>query len=202
MPETGQAGGLVPPGIKTGGRNAGLMTLPNMISFARLCAVPLAVWLVLQQMMEAAFGLFVLAGLSDAVDGWLARRQGGGNKVGAVLDPIADKALMVSMYVTLAAIHVLPDWLAILIVFRDVLIVGGVIMLFLLGHPPAIHPLRISKLNTLLQIALVAFALLLSFARAVPEPAARLVLDGLIWAVTACTLASGASYVWNAARHR
>lgn len=183
-------------------KSARLVTLPNIISFARLCAVPLAVWLVLQQWMEAAFCLFVLAGLSDAVDGWLARRQGGGNKIGAVLDPIADKALMVSMYITLAAIHVLPDWLAILIVFRDVLIVGGVIMLFLLGHPPAMHPLAISKLNTVLQIALVAFALLLSFAHVVPAKLAGLMLDGLIWAVTLCTLASGALYVWNAARHR
>lgn len=190
------------PDLRERGKAGGLVTLPNIISFARLCAVPLAVWLVLQQLMEAAFVLFMLAGASDALDGWLARRQGGGNKVGAVLDPIADKALMVSMYVTLAAIHVLPDWLAILIVFRDVMIVGGVLMLFLLGHPPVIHPLRISKLNTLLQIALVAFALLLSFAHGLPAPLSTLILDGLIWAVTLCTLASGAMYVWNVARHR
>ena len=202
MLETGQAGRTSLPGQRDAGKAGGLVTLPNIISFARLCAVPLAVWLVLQQMMEVAFILFILAGASDALDGWLARRQGGGNKVGAVLDPIADKALMVSMYVTLAAIHVLPDWLAILIVFRDVMIVGGVMMLFLLGHPPVIHPLRISKLNTLLQIALVAFALLLSFAHVLPAPLAALILDGLIWAVTLCTLASGAMYVWNVARHR
>lgn len=181
---------------------SGLLTLPNIISFARLCAVPLAVWLVLQRRMEAAFCLFVLAGLSDAVDGWLARRQGGGNKLGAVLDPVADKMLMVSMYVTLAAVHVLPDWLAILVVFRDLLIVGGVIMLFLLGHPLSIRPLPISKLTTALQIALIGFALLLSFARAVPQMPAALILDLLIWAVTACTLASGAMYVWNAVRGR
>jgi cardiolipin synthase (CMP-forming) len=201
MPDGSSLGGL-PNDPKGGHRSGGWATLPNIISFARLCAVPLAVWLVLQQMMEAAFGLFLLAGLSDAVDGWLARRQGGGNKVGAVLDPIADKALMVSMYITLAAVHVLPDWLAILIVFRDVLIVGGVIMLFLLGHPPAIRPLPVSKLNTLLQIALVAVALLLSFAHQVPPRFAAAILQALIWAVTVCTLASGAAYVWIAARHR
>ncbi len=181
---------------------SGLLTLPNAISFARLCAVPLAVWLVLQEWMVEAFCLFVLAGLSDAVDGWLARRQGGGNKLGAMLDPIADKVLMVSMFVTLAAVRVLPDWLAILVVFRDLLIVGGVMMLFLLGQPIVIHPLPISKLATALQIALIAFALLLSFAHAVPQVPAALILDFLIWAVTACTLISGALYVWNAVRDR
>ena len=72
-----------------------------------------------------------------------------------MLDPVADKALLVSVYVTLAAIGVLPDWLAILVVFRDLVIVGGVLMLWVLGQPPAIRPLLVSKLNTALQIALV-----------------------------------------------
>ena len=77
------------------------------------------------------------------MDGWLARRNGGGNTVGALLDPVADKALLVTMYVTLAAVKVLPDWLAILVVFRDVVIVGGVVVLSLLGQsvadPPALR---------------------------------------------------------------
>ena len=73
-----------------------------------------------------AWGLLLLGGLSDAADGWLARRFGG-NALGAVLDPMADKALLVTMYVTLATVGVLPVWLAILVVFRDLLIVGGVI---------------------------------------------------------------------------
>ena len=85
-----------------------LVTLPNIISFARLCAVPLAIWLVLHQRFPAAFLLFALAGISDAIDGWLARRRGG-TVLGAILDPLADKALMVGMYVTLAAIGQLPD---------------------------------------------------------------------------------------------
>ena len=133
-----------------------LLTLPNVITFARLCAVPLSVWLVMEHQFAQAFFLFVAAGLSDAVDGWLARRNGGGNSVGALLDPVADKALLVTMYVTLAAVKVLPDWLAILVVFRDVVIVGGVVVLSLLGHSVLIRPLYISKLNTALQIVLVA----------------------------------------------
>ncbi|MBV8458916.1 MAG: CDP-alcohol phosphatidyltransferase family protein, partial [Acetobacteraceae bacterium] len=79
-----------------------VLTIPNAISFARLCAVPLAFWLVIDHMLVGAFILFVLAGASDAVDGWLARRNGGGNTIGAILDPVADKALLVTMCVTLA----------------------------------------------------------------------------------------------------
>ncbi len=84
--------------------SAALLTVPNAISFARLCAVPLACWLVIGNRLGVAFILFVVAGASDAVDGWLARRNGGGNSVGAVLDAMADKSLLVTMYVTLAAV--------------------------------------------------------------------------------------------------
>ncbi len=182
------------------GRSAStmLLTLPNVITFGRLCLVPLSVWFVMEREFAQAFFLFLAAGLSDAVDGWLARRNGGGNAVGALLDPAADKALLVSMYVTLAAVKVLPDWLAILVVFRDIVIVGGVVVLFLLGQPVFIRPLYVSKLNTALQIVLVAMALL----------AAGFGLDAsafvylLVWLVAATTLASGAAYVWVTVRRR
>jgi cardiolipin synthase (CMP-forming) len=178
----------------------GMVTLPNVITFGRLCAVPLAVWLVLRQDMQGAFILFVLAGLSDAVDGWLARHRGAGSAIGAALDPVADKALLVSMYVTLAGVGVLPDFVAILVVFRDLVIVGGVLVLAVLGHPVAIRPIFISKINTVLQIVLVAVALLLTgFDLTNPKPEQDL-LWLLIWAVTASTLISGAAYVWKAAR--
>jgi cardiolipin synthase (CMP-forming) len=173
-----------------------LLTLPNAITFARLCMVPMAVWFVLEQGLIEAFFVFVAAGLSDALDGWLARRSGGGNSVGALLDPVADKALLVSMYVTLAAVNELPDWIAILVVFRDVVIVGGVIVLSVLGMPVTLRPLYVSKLNTALQIVLVAVTLLLAgFGLH-----AALAKQALIWLVGLTTLASGAAYVWKAAR--
>ena len=177
------------------GASSVLFTLPNMVTFGRLCAVPLAFWMILDHRLDIAFLLFVAAGLSDAVDGWLARRLGG-NAVGAVLDPVADKALLVTMYVTLASTGVLPTWLAILVVFRDLVIVGGVIVLAVLGHPVSIRPLYISKLNTAFQIVLVALTLLQGgFGLSV-----RLLSDILVWAVAASTLASGAAYVWVSAR--
>jgi cardiolipin synthase (CMP-forming) len=178
-------------------QSSALLTIPNMITFGRLCAVPLAVWLILQHRIAEVFYLFVAAGLSDAVDGWLARRRGT-SALGAVLDPVADKALLMTMYVTLAVVNVLPDWLAILVVFRDIVIVGGVLVLAVLGQPVQIRPLYVSKLNTALQIVLVALALLLEgFGLAAP-----VLLMTLIWAVAATTLASGACYVWKAARAR
>jgi cardiolipin synthase len=173
-----------------------LLTLPNAVTFARLCAVPATMWLILRHDLHAAFAVFVAAGLSDAVDGWLARRRGGGNAVGAVLDPVADKALLVSLYVTLAAIGVLPDALAILVVFRDVVIVGGVLVLAVLGHAVRIRPFLISKVNTAVQIVLVGVALLLDgFGLHAP-----MLMTALVWTVAATTFASGAAYVWWAAR--
>jgi cardiolipin synthase len=173
----------------------GLVTPANIVTFGRLCAVPVAVWLVLHAAFMPAFWLFAAAGASDALDGWLARRMGD-SRVGAIMDPAADKALLVSMYVTLAGMHVLPDWLAILVVFRDAVIVGGLIVLWLTGHDVPIRPLGISKLNTALQILLVAASLLLA-GLPLDLGLAMPVLTGL---VCLSTLASGAAYVWQAAR--
>ena len=183
-------GDAVPPA------GSALLTLPNVITLARLCAVPAVVWLVIQQRLDIAFLVFVGAGISDAVDGWLARVRNARSHLGAILDPLADKALLVSVYVTLAIIGVLPDWLAILVVFRDLLIVGGLLVLALMGVRPAIRPLLVSKLNTLMQITLAAAALLLR----------GFDLDGdwllplLFGCVTVTTIASGAAYVRDASR--
>jgi cardiolipin synthase len=186
----------MPDGSPAGWRtSASLVNLANIITFGRLCAVPLAFWLVLVHRIDDAFLLFVAAGLSDALDGWLARRYGG-NAIGSLMDPVADKALVVTMYITLAAIGVLPAWLAILVVFRDLLIVGGIVVLAVLGHAVTIRPLYISKLNTVLQIVLIGVSLLHGgFGLGIPGLAV-----GLTWSVAVTTFASGAAYVWNTAR--
>ncbi|PPQ27589.1 CDP-alcohol phosphatidyltransferase [Rhodopila globiformis] len=172
-----------------------MVNLPNIITFGRLCAVPLAFWMIIDHRIDQAFILFMVAGASDALDGWLARRYGG-NAIGAMMDPVADKALLVTMYVTLAAVDILPAWVAILVVFRDVVIVGGVVILSVMGHAIVIRPLYISKVNTLAQLMLVA-ASLLQGGYGVGLPWLTTVL---IWGVTLTTLASGAAYVWNTAR--
>ena len=110
------------------------MTIPNLITIARLIIVPFVIVMIMQQRWSTAFVLFVLAGVSDAVDGFIARHFDMRSELGAYLDPIADKALLVSIYVTLAFVGAIPGWLAIVVVSRDAMIVGG--RAPVLGHEP------------------------------------------------------------------
>jgi cardiolipin synthase len=129
-----------------------LKSVPNLITLGRLVLVPVAIDMIASQAWTGAFVVFVAAGLSDAVDGFLARRLGLRSELGALLDPLADKALLVSIYVALAVAAVVPPALAILVVSRDVMIVGAVLISWVLGKPLEIRPLLISKLNTAAQI--------------------------------------------------
>ena len=167
------------------------MNLPNLISLARLLAVPFAVYLILEGAFVAAFWLFVAAGITDAIDGFLAKRFDMTSTLGGFLDPLADKALLVSVYVSLGHGGHLPTWLVILVVFRDVLIIGGVILIFLVNGGIAAHPLVISKINTVAQIALVAVVL----AGLGLVPAVMTAVPPLVWLVAATTLASGGAYL-------
>jgi cardiolipin synthase len=135
------------------------INLPNLITVLRLFAVPLVIWTILAGYPQAAFWVFLAAGISDGVDGYLARRWNQRTELGAYLDAIADKALLVSIFITLSIVQQIPVWLAIVVVSRDLMIVGAVILSWLLDHPVIIKPLFISKLNTTVQIGFVALAL-------------------------------------------
>ena len=135
------------------------MNLANLVTLARLLAVPIIVWLLLSGEYVATFWLFTLAGLSDAIDGFVAKRFDQRSELGALLDPVADKTLIVSVFVTLGVAGHLPNWLVILVVFRDLLIVGGFLLATALTQPINWRPLIVSKLNTALQLVLVAGSL-------------------------------------------
>ncbi|MEE8444610.1 MAG: CDP-alcohol phosphatidyltransferase family protein [Alphaproteobacteria bacterium] len=135
------------------------MNLPNLISLARLLSVPVAVWLILEGRMSLAFWLFVAAGISDAVDGFIAKHFDARSTLGSYLDPLADKALLVSVYVTLGHEGYMEIWLVILVVSRDVMIIGGAILSLLLMDSFRIGPSTISKINTAAQIGLAALIL-------------------------------------------
>jgi cardiolipin synthase len=135
------------------------MSIPNLISLGRLLSVPLAVWLILVGELGWAFWLFVASGLSDAIDGFIARAFRSRTALGGYLDPIADKALLVSVYLALGHVGYLPVWLVILVVFRDILIIGGVLLLYTLKESFAMQPSFISKVNTTMQIVLAALVL-------------------------------------------
>jgi cardiolipin synthase (CMP-forming) len=167
---------------------------PNAISLLRLLFVPVTIWLIVTGDLAGAFWLFVLAGLSDAVDGALARRWGWRTKLGSYLDPLADKALLVSVYVTLGLHLLLPPWLVILVVFRDLVIIGGAMLQYAFtANLPPIQPLAISKLNTLAQILLAGLTLAVLGLGANDYGLSKL----LVYVVALTTLLSGIVYGWQ-----
>jgi cardiolipin synthase len=121
--------------------------------------VPVVVWAIASGEMLIAFVVFVVAGISDAVDGFLAKRFDMTTEIGAYLDPLADKALLVSIYVALGITGNVPRWLVILVVSRDLMIIGAVILSWLVSKPINIRPLAVSKLNTAAQIVFAGLVL-------------------------------------------
>jgi cardiolipin synthase (CMP-forming) len=121
--------------------------------------VPVVVWAIVSGEMRAAFLLFLLAGVSDGIDGFLAKRFQMKSELGAYLDPLADKALIVSIYISLGIAMALPIFLVILVVSRDIMIVSAFILTLLIGKPMAVRPLMVSKANTAAQILLAVLVL-------------------------------------------
>lgn len=173
------------------------MTIPNFITIARLITVPLIVWLMIADRFVEATVLFVLAGVSDAADGFIAKRFGAASELGAYLDPIADKALLVSVFVTLGFKGELPAWLIVLVVSRDLFIIGGMMLAYVLSNPMPVKPLWVSKMNTVAQILLIAFVL--------GDRSGAMVLTVPIWVtvlgVAALTVISAGAYLVEWVRH-
>ena len=126
---------------------------------ARIILVPVVVWAIASGQLRLAFLLFLAAAISDGVDGFLAKRFGMKTELGAYLDPLADKVLIVSIYVTLGITGVIPLWIVILVVSRDFMIVGAIILSWLIARPVAIRPHLVSKVNTGAQIVFACLVL-------------------------------------------
>jgi cardiolipin synthase len=173
------------------------MTIPNLITILRLLLVPLVVLMINEAQWAAAFALFALAGISDAVDGFIARRFDMRTEFGAYIDPLADKALLVSIYITLSVVGVLPSWIAIVVVSRDLMILAAILVSRLMERPMEIRPLYVSKLNTAAQIA---FAGLVLAAMAFGSDSGWVLWFGM-WLVAALTVISGVSYLTRWLRH-
>jgi cardiolipin synthase (CMP-forming) len=135
------------------------LSIPNLITLGRIILVPIVVWAITLGEMRAAFFLFVAAGISDAVDGFLAKRFHMTSELGALIDPLADKALIVSIYVALSVAGALPVALVILVVSRDIMIVSGFMLSWVVGKPMPIRPHPVSKANTAAQIVLATLVL-------------------------------------------
>ena len=173
------------------------LSIPNLITLGRILLVPVVVWAITAGQMRVAFVLFLAAGITDAVDGFLAKRFGMATELGAYLDPLADKAMLVSIYIALGITDAVPRWLVILVVSRDIMIVSAVILSWLVDKPLPLKPLPVSKLNTVAQISL-ACVVMAALGFDFDATTAVIALNAL---VTALTLLSIAFYVAEWVRH-
>jgi len=167
--------------------------LPNLITIFRFFMVPPVIWLLLQERFTGALVLFALAGFSDALDGFLAKRYDWTSRLGERMDPLADKALLVSSYLALGWLQIIPAWLVLLVIVRDVVILVGAITYYFHIEQVDADPTFVSKLNTFAQILLV-IAMVLN-QDIWPLPPAWIPV--LIYSVTATTILSGIDYVWT-----
>jgi cardiolipin synthase len=171
------------------------MNLPNFISLGRLFLTPLLICLIVVEELETAFWVFLIAGVSDILDGLLARLLKDQTVIGRYLDPLADKVLLIAVFLTLGAKGYIPAWLVVLAVFRDIMILGGTLLLFVFHRTPVIKPIFISKLNTFLQILVVALVLGLRVLDKKTTLPLALPLESLFLLTGATVIISGVVYV-------
>jgi cardiolipin synthase len=169
-----------------------LRDLPNIISLLRLLAVIPVVFLLLEREFGWALLLFAVAGISDGLDGFLAKHYGWQSRLGGILDPLADKTLLVACFLVLGALGLIPVWLVVAVIFRDLLIVGGATLYNYGVEEVEAAPILTSKVNTFVQILLVV--LVITDAGLVPLP--DVLIEALVWGCLATVMVSGAQYVW------
>jgi len=170
-----------------------LKDIPNLISIARIMLVLPVALLLLKEQYSWALLLFFIAGVSDGLDGYLAKHFGWRSRLGSILDPLADKLLLVTSFLCLAWVGLIPIWLVVLVMGRDVVIVLGALAFHCLVGRYDMAPTWISKLNTVLQITLVLALVLSNGLYKLPEA----LLLGLVYGACLTTVLSGLDYVWT-----
>lgn len=173
------------------------MNIPNFLSLLRIILVPVFVIFVIQAEYDRALIAFVIAGLTDALDGTLARLLKCQTVLGAYLDPIADKLLLVTSFVMLAIFGLIPAWLAVVVISRDFMILLGIAIFSLISIPYEIKPAIVGKVTTALQVATIFFALLY---KAVTHDFGYYWITGLFWSTAFFTFISGAVYILRGIR--
>ncbi|MBF0435958.1 MAG: CDP-diacylglycerol--glycerol-3-phosphate 3-phosphatidyltransferase [Magnetococcales bacterium] len=167
------------------------MNIPNFLSFVRIFSVPVFIWMVLNHHHSWGLILFITAAFTDALDGYLAKRLNQITEIGKFLDPIADKVLLISSFVTLTVNGLIPLWITLIVVTRDMVIIIGAVVFQVLTGSLKIEPLNISKINTLLQIL---FIIIVLFGDLFAQPS--WVFNVILAMVTVTTILSGFSYIF------
>ena len=171
------------------------MNLPNILTLMRVLLTPLFVILIINKYFGWALFTFAVAGITDGLDGLIARLTHQRTELGAYLDPIADKLLTFAAFISLAIIEMIPSWLVVIVITRDIMILVGFLVMFLTNHHPKINPSLLSKMTTTFQIITILLALLAGFS------ATFLRLSTLAYYVTGIiTVLSGTQYVYIGAR--
>jgi cardiolipin synthase len=168
------------------------MNRPNFLTLLRIILVPVFVIFLIEVQYYNALIIFVLAGLTDALDGTMARLLNAQTKLGSYLDPIADKLLLAASFVTLAILGIIPGWLTVIVMSRDFIILLGIAILSLMSVTFEIKPALISKVTTALQIATVFLSLL---DKAVTNDISDNWNLALFWITALFTIASGLVYI-------
>ena len=172
-----------------------MLNVPNALTILRVLLVPGFIILLMDRHHGWALFFFVTAGITDGLDGLIARITHQRSTVGAYLDPIADKLLLTSAFVTLAILGLIPNWLAVLVITRDVIISLGFVLLVLIDRKPEIKPSTLSKINTVLQVLTIAIVLYAEM------HASLVMLAPLVVKVTACTtILTGLHYIYVGTR--
>lgn len=172
-----------------------MLTLANRLTVLRILMTPAVIILLLYQYTATALAVFILAGITDGLDGFVARRTGQRTALGMVLDPLADKLLLMSAVVALTILKELPRWFTIIIVSRDLMLIGGSLILYIFVGKMAIPPSWLGKCTTTFQMATVLLAMLDNFA-----PGLRSAVMPVALLTTAFTIGSGLDYVFRGTR--
>ncbi len=175
------------------------MNIPNILTISRVIAIPFFIVALMYGYNGAALMIFLLSGLTDALDGFIARAYHQRTNIGAFLDPLADKLMLTSTVISLSLVSVpnaLPLWFAITLISRDIIITVGIAALFMLGATCPIAPTIIGKLTTFLQVALISVVLFYNY---IDLEKPELILP-FCWVTFAVTVSSGLGYVYQGIR--
>lgn len=172
-----------------------MLNLPNFLTLIRILAIPFFLVLLSSRLYLEALVVFVVGGLTDALDGMVARMTHQQTPLGAYLDPVADKLLVISSFVMLGLIGGIPPWLVVLVVSRDIIILFGYgVIYFLAEERPEVRPTLIGKLSTLIQLVTVGVVLALLYDPQFLDPRLE---DGLVLATAVTTVISGFQYIYR-----
>ena len=171
------------------------MNLPNILTLTRVLLIPVFVILIINKYFEWALLTFALAGITDGLDGLIARLTHQRTELGAYLDPIADKLLTFAAFISLAIIEMIPSWLVVIVITRDIIILIGFLVMFLTDYHPKINPSFLSKMTTTFQIVTILFALLAGLL-----PAFKQLSMLAFYGTAIITILSGTQYIYIGTR--